>query len=120
MKKRIELNLPEWAFLDCNTHLGNELGNRTVILHVRSASVIEIFDIDREVLYLDKGAVSFAFKNYAGESLIAVLHYCTTLDKDTDRGMIVEQVLIPCAEFYADYTEWEDRNMIESEVSGLN
>ena len=37
-KKFIELTLPEWAFLDARSHLGDELKGRTVILHVRSAT----------------------------------------------------------------------------------
>ncbi|MCD8176727.1 MAG: hypothetical protein LUE98_04605 [Tannerellaceae bacterium] len=50
--KMIDLTLPEWLFLDGNTHEGRTLGNRTVILHVRSATVIEIFDRENEVFKL--------------------------------------------------------------------
>lgn len=37
---RIDLNLPEWVFWDARSHEGELLGDRTIIEHVRSATVI--------------------------------------------------------------------------------
>lgn len=53
--KQIELNLPEWVFWDAHSHEGNLLGDRTIIEHVRSASVFEVFDRDFDAL---KGVTS--------------------------------------------------------------
>ncbi len=109
-----ELNLPEFAFLDANVCDKNELQGRTVILHVRSASVVEIFD--REDVFLKQGTISFKFSytNSFGirEPMIAALHYCATLDVNTDGNLIKELILKPCAKWYCNYCEWEDNNII--------
>ena len=42
------------------------------------------------------------------------------LDAVLDRQMIINEVLMPCAKFYSDYTKWEDNNIIEDELSKFN
>lgn len=98
-----ELTLPEWAFLDAHSHLGNPLRNRTVILHIRSASIIEILDADSVVLNEDTLKVSFT-NTFTGEKLIATLHYSTTIES---KVMLVD-LLKKCASWYCDYCDWED------------
>jgi len=118
--KKIELNLPEWAFLDSNSHLGNELGDRTIILHVRSASIVEILDEDfDEPIFFDE-TLTYEFQSYLGEKLVAALHYCATLDIIKDREMIMNQIIIPCANFYCEYSKWEDSNILGEKISKLN
>jgi hypothetical protein len=120
MQKRIDLTLPEWAFLDAHTHEGNALGNRTIIYHVRSATVIEILDRDLDVFGLKPGGLWYKFKNTRsggrGENLIAVVHYCATLDVGRDRDLIKAEVLIPCARWYCDYCDWEDQNILSGDL----
>lgn len=116
-----EYTLPEWAFLDAHSHLGNLLGNRTVILHVRSASVIEIADREKDGLVLVENILKFNFKytsQLGVERLSAILHYSATLDKGTDRDIIINDILRPCAIWYCDYCAWEDNNIIKSYFNG--
>ncbi len=102
-----EITLPEWAFLEANSHEGNPLEGRTVILHVRSASVIEIFDLNNKT-ELNYEVVKYEFSNQkTGERLIAALHYCVLID-DLDE---LKELLKKCATWYIDYSNWEDENI---------
>ena len=103
----IELTLPEWAFLDAHSHLGNLLNGRTVILHIRSMTIIEIFDTDKALLNEDILKVSFKNTN-TGEQLIAALHFSTTIES---KPMLID-ILKKCAAWYCDYCDWEDNNII--------
>lgn len=108
-----ELNLPAFAMLNgCHDP---SLGGRTVILHVRSASVIEIFNRLDVALNPDVLIYKFKFTNLFGieEHLVAALHYCATLDVNLDAVMIKEQILKPAAKWYYDYAQWEDSNILE-------
>jgi hypothetical protein len=110
-----EYNLPEWAFLDAHSHLGNGLGSRTVILHTRSASVIEIIDRDHDEFFPSHHVLKFNFKYIMPlevQRLSAVLHYCATLDKGGDREYIKNEILKPCAIWYCEYCKWEDNNIL--------
>jgi hypothetical protein len=98
--------------------LGNLLEGRTVILHVRSASVIEIIDLDCGGVFLKKEVLRHNFKNYLGENLTAVLHYCAHPDVSDERTM--NNILTAAAEFYKKYTAWEDAGIIKGESSILN
>ena len=117
MRQLEERALPEWAFLDAHSHLGDELSDRTLILHVRSASVIEIIDADNDGFIPVEGVLMFNFQNIGAfgvvENLIAILHYCQTLDFEKDKQFIIKEILKPCAMWYCDYCEWEDKNIIE-------
>jgi hypothetical protein len=120
---RKEFRLPEWAFLDADILGDDTLEDRTVVLHVRSASVIEMFAED-EMIELNPEVMSYKFeyKDDFGvtEKHTAVLHFCQTLDTKKDQRMIIEQILRPTAEWYCRYLQWEDRNIIEGEISQLN
>lgn len=113
--RMIELKLPDFAFLDAHVSDKDELEGRNVILHVRSASVIEIFNQD-DVIFSD-GVITcrFFYINRLGikEWYVAALHFCATLDKVADRKMIKEEILKPAATWYCDYLTWEDKNMID-------
>lgn len=116
-----EYILPEWAFLNAHSHLGNPLDERTVILHTRSSSVIEIIDRDNDGFIPVDGVLIFNFKytnQFRVERLSAILHYCTTLDKDADRDLIINEILRPCAKWYCDYCAWEDSNILNSYFNG--
>jgi hypothetical protein len=117
-----EYILPEWAFLDAHSHMGDPLGDRTVILHVRSATLIEIFDKEERV-NLNPGVIrhEFRYNGIAGvEDQIAVMHYSATIDEEADKDSIIENILKPCADFYCQYSAWEDGNIIAEDKSKLN
>ena len=116
-----EYTLPEWAFLDAHSHLGNLLEVRTVINHIRSASIIEIIDRDKDGFIPVENVVMYNFKYISPsgtERLSAILHYCATLDKNVDRDMIRTQILKVCAMWYCDYCAWEDNNILKNIFDG--
>lgn len=107
--KRIELALPEWVFWDAHSHEGNLLGDRTIIEHVRSASVFEVFDRDFDVFGLEPDVLTFRFKNKGArdERLLIALHHSCTLDPVEDREILLD-IMKRCAMWYCDYCDWED------------
>ena len=122
-----EYNLPEWAFLDAHSHLGDELEKRTVLLHIRSASIIELLDEEQvNGIHFNAGFLFYDFEYKSPllggivEKLKLILHYSATLNVNQDAEYIVEKILKPCAEFYCSYATWEDRNIAKDELSNLN
>ena len=115
--KVINVTLPAFAFVESSGHDGDLLQGRTVILHVRSASVIEIFE--EENFFPKEGVITLRFfnRNHLGEKeyYIAALHYCATLDEKYDKKAILEQIVAPAAQWYCDYCDWEDKNILENE-----
>lgn len=114
----IELTLPEFAFVE-GYKPDDELHGRIVILHVRSASVIEIFERDDVILNNEVFTHKFKYTNKlgVGEKMIAALHYCATLDIIKDQKLIKDEILKPAAMWYCDYCNWEDNNIIEGTKS---
>lgn len=112
--KMVDLTLPAFAFLDAHVSDKDELEGRNVILHVRSMSVVEIFERQDVVFNDDVLTYKFFYTNNFGvkESYIAALHFCATLDKNADRNMIKEEIMKPAAIWYCDYLKWEDNNII--------
>lgn len=113
--KTTNLTLPEWAFLDAHDGKIDWLKDRSVILHIRSASVIEIFNRKDVVLNDDVLSYKFGYTNFAEtkEHMTAALHYCATLNRDADRAMIINEILKPCAMWYCEYCKREDENIIK-------
>lgn len=113
----VNLTLPEWAFLDARSHEGEPLGNRTVINHVRSASIIEIFDRDIDKFALKEEVLTFKFKSVrTGERLMAALHYSASVNDE----QMLKEILRKCAIWYCDYMDWEDENMALDGAATLN
>lgn len=111
MNKTVNLTLPEFGFVDSAGHENPDiLEGRNVILHIRSMSIMEVFD--RADVHLNEDVLRFEFcnKNRYGikEQMVIALHLSTTLDKDADRGILIEKVLKPAAKWYCDYCDWED------------
>lgn len=60
MDKLVNLTLPEFAFVEGSEHEKNNiLSGRIVILHIRSASVVEI--LDRDNSFLTEGVLAYNF-----------------------------------------------------------
>ena len=111
--KMIDLTLPPFAWLSSGGHDGSNLDDRNVIMHIRSASIIEIFQYDDVVLNEDVLSYKFGYMNRYGikEKCIAALHHCSILDPITDRDMIIEEIIKPAVDWYRQYCDWEDRNI---------
>lgn len=112
-EKKINLTLPAFAFVEGSGHEENILEGRNVILHIRSASIVEVLERDKCHLNEDVIKKNFTYTNRYGieEKMVVVLHYCGTLDAKADAGMIKEHVLKPAARWYCDYCDWEDENI---------
>lgn len=111
--KMANLTLPPFAFVEGGGHDGDLLNGRTVILHIRSASVIEIFEYGNVVLNDDVISYKFGYINRYGikEKMVAALHHCATLKVNDDRQMVIDEILAPAAQWYRDYCTWEDNNI---------
>lgn len=110
MKRLTNLILPEFSFLDAHVNDVDELHGRNVILHIRSMSIIEVFD--RESVFPNENVISykFSYTNKYGikEPMIALLHLSMTLDANVDIEIIKEQIMKPAAQWYCNYCTWED------------
>lgn len=115
MGKSIELKLPAFAFVEGSGHENSGLEGRNVIIHIRSASIVEVLERDRCELKEDVVKRNFTYTNRYDivEKKVVALHYCATLDPVADRQLIIDQVLIPAAKWFCDYCDWEDRNIAE-------
>lgn len=110
MKKMIELTLPPFAML-WGYGDDNELQDRDVILHVRSASVIEVFIKGNAFLSEDVITYSFTMSvprisnpsEMATATFVLALHHSPLLDVVADRDMIIEEIMKPAADYYRDY-----------------
>lgn len=106
-----ELTLPEFAFVESSGHDGDQLRGRNVILHVRSASVVEVLPKEDFLGGVD-GVLRYDFTHLntygVAEDIIMLLHYSATLDKDIDKQLIIDEVMRPAAKWYSDYCDWED------------
>jgi len=115
-----EYNLPEWAFLDAHSHLGDELEGRVVIIHIPSATVLEIFPLGMINISPDAVTHTFDYIDVLGikETHIIVLHHSATLK--TDIASIKEYIFIPAENWYKNYLDWEDKNIVLGETGGMN
>lgn len=113
MKKMIQLTLPEFAFVEGYKGKDDELYGRNVILHVRSASVMEVFD--KGVAFLSEDVITRTFKNASPvgvvEELVMALHHSPLLDLNTDRDYIVNEIMKPACKWYCDYCDYMDKEI---------
>ena len=76
---------------------------------------MEIIEEDK-LMAFNEGVLSyeFTYSSVLGmEERFAVgLHYCATLDPLADRGMIMEEVMKPVAEWFCRYLDWEEGNIL--------
>ena len=107
--KAIKLTLPAFAFLDGNSPKGDTLEERTVILHVRSASVLEFF---HDEVLLKEGVISkqFSYINRYGieELITCAVHYSPLVE---EKELILSEIVEPAIEWYKQYLDWEDNNI---------
>ena len=113
-----DLILPEFAFVEgWGDH--DILNGRNVVLHTRTASVIEMLPED-DTLALREGVLTYKFDyiNIYGaiEHFIAVLHYSAKFYENLDGELIRQKVLAPAASWFCEYMEWEDKNIIDEGI----
>jgi hypothetical protein len=110
--KIISLTLPEFAFVTGAENDNDELRERTVILHVRTATVMEIFASDEVCLKPD--VLQYDFIRHApffDEPLTIALHYSATME---DKERILD-VMKRAGDWYCDYCDWEDLEIATNE-----
>ena len=118
MKRMTDLTLPEFAFVEGSGHESPDLlRGRNVILHIRSVSILEVFDRDK--FFPNPDVLTHTFINTNGlgikEYMVIALHYSALLDKEADRETLLNEVLRPAARWYCDYCDWEDNNITGNE-----
>lgn len=110
--KAIKLTLPTFAFLDGNSPKGDTLEDRMVILHVRSASVLEFFHDEVEVLLKDTViSKQFSYINRYGieELITCAVRYSPLVE---GKELILSEIVEPAIEWYKQYLDWEDINIV--------
>ena len=118
MKKQVNLTLPEWAFLEATSHLGNTLEGRTILQHIRSYTMMEIFDTDSETVQINPEVKQRAFthENFGliTENLLIVVHF--SLAEYAELDDIIDKAI----DFYCKYSDWEDNSIITEHTSKHN
>jgi hypothetical protein len=117
-EEELNLTLPEWVFLDGNSHLGNMLENRDLLQHIPSFTILELFTLNEDSIEIDSSVKTkeFTYKNIFGEierHLIAV-HFSMSINSELDE--IVDKAI----EFYKHFMDWEDSSLVIEETSKDN
>src|SRR4051812_21689628 len=123
MSKLIDYTLPEFVFLDANCHTGNALDGRTVMQHVRSATILEVVALDELLAHsFTQPTYEFEYENKVGiiERHMFVVHFSLMVELgEPDEGGM-HQVFQTCEKWYCDYLAWEDGNIDKDDKSVKN
>ena len=114
----LNFTLPEWVFLDGNSHLGNTLEGRDLLQHIPSFTILELFLLNEDTIEIDLTVKTkeFTYKNIFGEierHLIAV-HFSMATDTE------IEEILDNAVDFYKHFMDWEDSSLVIEETSKDN
>lgn len=112
--KTINYTLPEFVFLDGNSHEGDSLEDRTVIQHIRTTTIMEVVDLSElKVHSFSKPTYEFEFMNRFGmfEKHMLVLHFSVFYDMGDVDETELNNIFKKTATWYCDYLAWEDRNI---------
>jgi hypothetical protein len=116
--KLIDLNLPEFMWMDGCEHDTPTTG-RNIICHVRSMTVVEVFEKDN--VLLKDGLVTYDFDHLDTMGIVEhftmAVHYSATLDDDI---AMLRSIMAKCAKWYTDWMDWEDGNIRNEEIAGWN
>jgi hypothetical protein len=111
----VNYNLPEWNFLNGNSHECDYLQERTIILHLPSFTILEVIKIDKIKEISDKIPVfqfQVANKFDKLESLQFYIH--CTLSND------LSSILRDSAIWYSNYLEGEESTELNKEKCNQN
>lgn len=86
--------------------------DRQCILHIRTATILELISNDEVEYVLKRGVKTFDFKHET-ESYTLALHYTFDLDN-------LEEIFAKAADWYRGYCAWEDNNIDIDEQSTNN
>ncbi len=115
-----DYTLPEFCFLDANSHLGNLLEGRTVLQHIRSYTILEVVALS-EVLISNftMPTYEFEYKNFAGviEKHLFVLHFSLAHEEPLPVNDTLTEIFEKCAKWYCNYLQWEDNNILKNEAN---
>lgn len=112
--KTINYTLPEFAFLDGNSHEGDSLEGRTVLQHIRSYTILEVVDLSElSVHSFTQPTYELEFMNRFGlfEKHMFVLHFSLAHEQGLPVGDAMKEIFERCADWYRDYLAWEDHNI---------
>lgn len=119
MSQFLNLALPEFVFLDGNSPKGDTLQNRTVIQHIRSNTMLEVFNEDQfPILSLKEEIVKKEF-NYLNQFNIEEKHLIAVHFSFAEEDEL-EEVLNKTINWYCEYLAWEDGNIIEENNASKN
>lgn len=119
METKLDITLPEWVFLDGNSHLGNTLESRDLLQHIPSYTIMELFLLNEDSkIDLDPSVKSqeFMYTNIFGdtEKHLIMVHFSLADELELD-GIIDKAI-----EYYSLFMEWEDNSLIIEETSKDN
>lgn len=108
--KSVNLSLPEWAWVDGGEHEaeGDPLKGRNVIMHVRSATVLEILEQEMCLIKDDVRQIPFEYVDVFGiaEQMVCVLHYSATLEDWDDKVEIIMRKVGEVMPIYVNETDF--------------
>jgi hypothetical protein len=118
MKNEINFTLPEWAFLDGNSHLGNTLEDRVLLQHIQSYSILEFILLEEDAIVInpDLKIKEFKHTNIFGEKEkhLIIVHFSLATPIE------LEWIMDRAIEFYKLFMDWEDNSLIIEETSKDN
>ena len=115
----LQLNLPEFMFLEWSNHEENDLNEqRAVIFHVPSGSIIEIVEENPKLTAIAQNRLVFRFGYVDPDgdrySLWAVLMRCPGRDMLREREPLIETLVKPACKWYCEdldfYNEDEEED----------
>ena len=111
--KKIEYTLPEFVFFDGNSPKGDTLEGRTVLMHVRTGTVLEVIALDDVSDYEFKTETyEFTYKNSFGitENHMFAIHFSL-------KEYEFQEVFEKFEKWYCDYLTWEDTNIHQEYIN---
>jgi len=118
VEEELNLTIPEWVFLDGNSHLGDTLENRVILQHIPSFTIMEIIALDENTLEVNSTVKmkEFWYTNIYGKSERHLLVVFVSQSDDPELDEIVDKAI----EFYKLFMDWEDNSLIIEETSKDN
>lgn len=99
-----EFKLPTWCWLDGNTHKGDLLKAREVLLHTPSMTIVEFICLDEVGFIPNENVLSNKF-TFEGQRYIAVVYKSQSTDPN--------EVINLAIEFFKKDTLWIEKQMID-------
>jgi hypothetical protein len=118
MENELNLTLPEWVFLDGNSHLGDTLEYRVLLQHIQSYTIMEMLlpDVNDIIINPALKTKEFTHTNIFGttEKHLVIIHF--TLAGTIESDWIMDRAI----EFYKLFMDWQDKSLIIEETSKDN